>query len=91
MAGVEGEENGKVLYCLNGPGAVRLQKGKKCLLIGRCGAIATLAKGKGKKWKAGHWSLVSSRDHSTPQSPVASASLRGHQRRASGAWRRRRL
>lgn len=42
MAGV-GEENGKVLYCPNGPGDVRLQKGKKCLLIGRCGAIATLS------------------------------------------------
>lgn len=43
MARVGGEENGKVLYCQNGPGDVRLQNGKKCLLIGRCGAIATLS------------------------------------------------
>lgn len=29
---------------LNGPGDVRLQKGKKCLLIGRRGTIATLSR-----------------------------------------------
>lgn len=79
-------------YCPNGPGDVLLLKGKKCLLIGRRGAIATLsliAREAGGRQATGASFLPWGTAH--PQSPGAPGSPRGHPRRASESWRRRRL